>query len=633
MAPVSRCRPAAACSTPRRRPLPIRSPKSHGGSYCDVDQRPARAHRRWHVGLQEGADRGRRRRGQGDRLPAHQGPRQGRQKGGPRGDRGRGGVVHPRRRPDRRAGRDQLRDRLRRAQRGLSGVHPRRRAPDRGDEPAVRPQGRGLAGRGRPRARGAPRQGPGERQARAGCRQDGRRPDLEVAEGDLPARPGVREGPGQVDRPGPAGDDRQDRREHQGSPVRPLRARRGAREEEGRLRGRGRQASRPGVSRHGFRLLGAGARRSRRSSFADRCRSRACRAAVFLPAMTNVKAETAITPTRAENYADWYLEVIKAADLAENSTVKGCMVIKPWGYALWEQFQRVLDGMFKATGHVNAYFPVFIPVSLLEKEAAHVEGFAKECAVVTHHRLEARNGKLVPAGELEEPLVVRPTSETIIGESFARWVQSYRDLPLLINQWANVVRWEMRTRMFLRTTEFLWQEGHTAHATEAEAVEETMKMLGVYAEFAETWMAIPVIQGEKTEGERFPGAVRTYCIEAMMQDHKALQAGTSHFLGQNFARASGIQFQDDKGALSHAWTTSWGVSTRLIGAMIMTHADDDGMVCPPRLAPQQVVIIPVIQKPEVRQQVLDWCTQLKKDLEAQSFAGTPVRVHLDARDV
>ena len=350
-------------------------------------------------------------------------------------------------------------------------------------------------------------------------------------------------------------------------------------------------------------------------------------------AMTNAKAETAITPTRADNYADWYLEVIKAADLAENSTVKGCMVIKPWGYALWENVQRVLDGMFKATGHVNAYFPLFIPVSLLEKEAAHVEGFAKECAVVTHHRLEARDGKLVPVGELEEPLVVRPTSETIIGESFAKWIQSYRDLPLLINQWANVVRWEMRTRMFLRTTEFLWQEGHTAHATEQEAVDETMQMLKVYAEFAEQWMAIPVIQGEKTSGERFPGAVRTYCIEAMMQDHKALQAGTSHFLGQNFAKAAGIQFQDAAGGVSHAWTTSWGMSTRMIGALIMTHSDDDGLICPPKIAPQQVVIIPVIQKPEVRDQVLAYCTQLKKDLEAQSFAGTPIRVHVDARDV
>jgi prolyl-tRNA synthetase len=349
--------------------------------------------------------------------------------------------------------------------------------------------------------------------------------------------------------------------------------------------------------------------------------------------MTNAKAETAITPTRADNYADWYLEVIKAADLAETSSVKGCMVIKPWGYGLWENMQRALDGMFKVNGYANAYFPLFIPVSLLEKEAAHVEGFAKECAVVTHHRLEARNGKLVPAGELEEPLVVRPTSETIIGESFAKWVQSYRDLPLRINQWANIVRWEMRTRMFLRTTEFLWQEGHSALATAQDVDAEALQMLGVYADFTENWMAIPVIRGEKTEGERFPGAIRTYCIEAMMQDHKALQAGTSHNLGQNFARAAGIQFQDENGALGHAWTMSFGMSTRMIGAAIMTHSDDDGLVCPPKVAPQQVVIIPVIQKPEVRQQVLDWCTQLKRDIEAQSFAGFPVRVHLDARDV
>ncbi|MGN6111385.1 MAG: proline--tRNA ligase [Kofleriaceae bacterium] len=349
--------------------------------------------------------------------------------------------------------------------------------------------------------------------------------------------------------------------------------------------------------------------------------------------MSNAKAQTAITPTRNENYTDWYQEVIKAADLAENSDVRGCMVIKPWGYALWENIQRALDDMFKATGHVNAYFPLFIPVSYLEKEAAHVEGFAKECAVVTHHRLEAREGKLVPVGALEEPLVVRPTSETIIGASFAKWVQSYRDLPLLINQWANVVRWEMRTRLFLRTAEFLWQEGHTAHATDTEAVEETMRMLGVYADFAENWMAMPVIQGEKTAGERFPGAVQTFCIEAMMQDHKALQAGTSHFLGQNFSKASGIKFQDDKGAVVHAWTTSWGVSTRLIGGMIMTHADDDGMVVPPKLAPQHVIIIPVIRKPEDRARVLDWCKALKKDLEAQSFAGRPVRVQLDDRDI
>src|ERR1700742_1832288 len=242
------------------------------------------------------------------------------------------------------------------------------------------------------------------------------------------------------------------------------------------------------------------------------------------------KPKTAITPTREENYSEWYQQVIAGADLGENSPVRGCMIIRPWGYTLWENMQRALDDMFKATGHQNAYFPLFIPLSFLEKEASHVEGFAKECAVVTHHRLEARDGKLVPTGELEEPLIVRPTSETIIGASFAKWVQSYRDLPLLINQWCNVVRWEMRTRLFLRTAEFLWQEGHTAHATQQEAEEEAHRMLRVYAEFAEQWMALPVIQGEKTEGERFPGAVRTYCIEAMMQDHKALQAGTSHFL-------------------------------------------------------------------------------------------------------
>src|SRR5262245_45294264 len=313
------------------------------------------------------------------------------------------------------------------------------------------------------------------------------------------------------------------------------------------------------------------------------------------------KPRTAITPTREENYAEWYQQVVRGADLAENSAVRGCMVIKPWGYALWENMQRSLDDMFKATGHQNAYFPLFIPLSFLQKEATHVEGFAKECAVVTHHRLEAGpDGKLIPspAAELEEPLIVRPTSETIIGDAFARWVQSYRDLPLLINQWANVVRWEMRTRMFLRTAEFLWQEGHTAHATRGEANAETMRTLGEYATPGEEWMAMPVMKGEKTAGDRFPGADNTYCIEAMMQDRKALQAGTSHFLGQNFSKASEIQFQDDKGQMVHAWTTSWGVSTRLVGGMIMSHADDDGMVCPPRLAPEHVIIIPVIQKPE-----------------------------------
>src|SRR5215475_1470693 len=335
-----------------------------------------------------------------------------------------------------------------------------------------------------------------------------------------------------------------------------------------------------------------------------------------------IMAESKITK-RSEDYSRWYTDVIAAAELADYAPVKGCMIIRPNGYAIWEKMQQALDAMFKETGHQNAYFPLFIPESFLQKEAEHVEGFAPEVAVVTH----------AGGSKLEEALVIRPTSETIIWNSYRNWIQSYRDLPLLINQWCNVVRWEMRTRMFLRTAEFLWQEGHTAHATEQEAVEETMKMLGVYAAFAEDWMAIPVIQGEKTEGERFPGAVRTYCIEAMMQDHKALQAGTSHFLGQNFAKASGIQFQDEKGVFAHAWTTSWGFSTRMIGAMIMTHSDDDGLVCPPKLAPQQVVIIPVIQKPEVRQQVLDWCTQLKAELEAQQFAGAPVRVHLDARDI
>jgi prolyl-tRNA synthetase len=344
-------------------------------------------------------------------------------------------------------------------------------------------------------------------------------------------------------------------------------------------------------------------------------------------------AKTAIVPTRAENYAEWYQQVVRAADLAETSQVRGCMVIKPWGYAIWENMQHALDRMFKRTGHKNAYFPLFIPLSFLEKEAEHVEGFAKECAVVTHHRLEARDGKLVPAGELEEPLVVRPTSETIIGASFAKWVQSYRDLPLLINQWANVVRWELRTRLFLRTTEFLWQEGHTAHASAEEAVAETMQMLGVYADFAENFMAMPVIKGEKTAGERFPGAVQTFCIEAMMQDRKALQAGTSHFLGQNFAKASGIQFLDDKGVLQHAWTTSWGVSTRLIGGMLMSHSDDDGFVCPPKLAPTHVVILPVTHKADERQRVLDYCVALKQELSEKTFGGRAIEVEIDDRDL
>ena len=343
---------------------------------------------------------------------------------------------------------------------------------------------------------------------------------------------------------------------------------------------------------------------------------------------------TAITPTRNENYPEWYQEVVRAADLAENSPVRGCMVIKPWGYALWENIQAGLDAMFKATGHVNAYFPLFIPVSFLEKEAEHVEGFAKECAVVTHHRLKLNaEGKLVPDGELEMPLVVRPTSETIIGASYAKWVQSYRDLPILINQWANVVRWEMRTRLFLRTAEFLWQEGHTAHETSDEAWDETRKMLEVYKTFAEEYMAVPVLTGEKSAGERFPGAVSTLCIEAMMQDCKALQAGTSHFLGQNFARAAEIQFQTREGGLDFAWTTSWGVSTRLIGGMIMVHGDDNGMIMPPRLAPQQVVLLPIIRNEQDRDAVLQYCESLAAGLREQCYHGKPVGVIVDRREM
>jgi prolyl-tRNA synthetase len=342
----------------------------------------------------------------------------------------------------------------------------------------------------------------------------------------------------------------------------------------------------------------------------------------------------AISPTRDADYPEWYQQVVKAADLAENSDVRGCMVIKPWGYALWENMQRTLDRMFRDTGHENAYFPLFIPVSFLEREARHVEGFAKECAVVTHHRLEpGPEGKLVPSGKLEEPLVVRPTSETIIGATYARWVQSYRDLPILINQWANVVRWEMRTRMFLRTTEFLWQEGHTVHATREEAIEETLRMLDVYARFAEDYMAMPVIKGEKTAGERFPGAVATYSIEAMMQDRKALQAGTSHFLGQNFSQAQGIKFQDQQGREVFAWTTSWGVSTRLVGGLVMMHGDDDGLVIPPRLAPAHAVILPIYRGPEERTMVLESCAALKRELEAQSYDGAPLRVRLDDREL
>ncbi|MDX2080271.1 MAG: proline--tRNA ligase [Terrimicrobiaceae bacterium] len=343
--------------------------------------------------------------------------------------------------------------------------------------------------------------------------------------------------------------------------------------------------------------------------------------------------KTAISPRREEDFPEWYQQVIRAADLAENSEVRGCMVIKPWGYALWERMQGVLDRMFKDTGHRNAYFPLFIPLSYLEKEAAHVEGFAKECAVVTHHRLEARDGKLVPAGELTEPLVVRPTSETIIGAAYARWVKSWRDLPILLNQWANVVRWEMRPRLFLRTAEFLWQEGHTAHETREEAEVETMKMLRVYESFARDFLALPVFCGEKSESERFPGALRTYCIEAMVQDRKAIQAGTSHFLGQNFSKAAGIQFQGRDGAVEHAWTTSWGVSTRLIGTLIMAHSDDDGLVLPPKIAPAHVVIIPITPKEDSKADVLNAAGQLAAALRGQSFAGAPVEVEIDARDV
>ena len=351
--------------------------------------------------------------------------------------------------------------------------------------------------------------------------------------------------------------------------------------------------------------------------------------------MGKASKKTAIQPTREENYPEWYQQVVRAAELAENSPVRGCMVIKPWGYTLWENMQQVLDRMFKETGHTNAYFPLFIPKSYLEKEAQHVEGFAKECAVVTHSRLEmGEDGKLHPASPLEEPLIVRPTSETIIGEMYSKWVQSYRDLPILINQWANVVRWEMRTRLFLRTAEFLWQEGHTAHASEEEAWEETRKMLDVYATFAEEYMAMPVLKGEKTEGERFPGAVSTVCIEAMMQDRKALQAGTSHFLGQNFAKASDIKFLNDAGEQQFAWTTSWGVSTRLVGGLVMTHSDDDGLVLPPRLAPVHVVILPVIPKDEHRGAVMEACESLKKELSDLVWVdGQRIRVDLDARDL
>jgi prolyl-tRNA synthetase len=362
--------------------------------------------------------------------------------------------------------------------------------------------------------------------------------------------------------------------------------------------------------------------------------------------------------SRSENYSQWYLDIVKKADLADNSDVRGCMVIKPYGYAIWENMRDQLDKMFKDTGHVNAYFPLFIPKSFLSKEADHVEGFAKECAVVTHYRLKNDpNGKGVvvdPEAKLEEELIVRPTSETIIWNTYRDWIKSYRDLPLLINQWANVVRWEMRTRLFLRTAEFLWQEGHTAHATAEEAVEETERMLGVYADFVEQYMAIPVIRGRKTPNERFAGALDTYCIEAMMQDGLALQAGTSHFLGQNFARAFDVKFQNKEGQMELVWATSWGVSTRLIGALIMTHSDDEGLVVPPRIAPLHVVIVPIHKGLDQMNEIYDKVKPLMAALKAKGikvkfdddetkrpgnkFAdyemrGVPVRLAMGMRDL
>lgn len=336
--------------------------------------------------------------------------------------------------------------------------------------------------------------------------------------------------------------------------------------------------------------------------------------------------KTAINPTREQDYPEWYQQVVKAADMAENSPVRGCMVVKPWGYALWENIVAAMDKRFKDEDVENVYMPLFIPLSFLEKEASHVEGFAKECAVVTHHRLEQKGESLVPASPLDEPLIVRPTSETMFGEMFAKWIQSYRDLPLKTNQWANICRWEMRPRIFLRTVEILWQEGHCAFATHDEAYENARKMLDVYTDFMHNELAVPVIQGEKTESERFPGAVATLTMEAMTQDRKALQAGTSHFLGQNFAKAAKIQFRSKNDTLEHAWTTSWGTTNRLIGTMIMAHSDDNGLVLPPRLAPKQIVIIPVIHKEEDRARVLEFAHQLKAALK-------PLRVFVDERDL
>ncbi|MGC6470062.1 MAG: proline--tRNA ligase [Flavobacteriales bacterium] len=362
--------------------------------------------------------------------------------------------------------------------------------------------------------------------------------------------------------------------------------------------------------------------------------------------------------SRAEDYSKWYNEIVTKADLAENSGVRGCMVIKPYGFAIWEKMQQELDKMFKDTGHSNAYFPLFIPKSYLSKEAEHVEGFAKECAVVTHYRLKnSEDGKSVvvdPDAKLEEELIVRPTSETIIWDTYRNWIQSYRDLPILVNQWANVVRWEMRTRLFLRTAEFLWQEGHTAHATKQEAIEETEQMIEVYSRFAEDFMAMPVIKGLKTENERFAGALETYCIEALMQDGKALQAGTSHFLGQNFAKAFDVKFTSKEGKMEHVWATSWGVSTRLMGALVMTHSDDNGLVLPPKLAPYQVVIVPIYKGDEQLSEISEKAVQIKKELEKSGvsvkydnrdthkpgwkfaeyeFKGVPLRIAIGPRDL
>ena len=363
--------------------------------------------------------------------------------------------------------------------------------------------------------------------------------------------------------------------------------------------------------------------------------------------------------SRNEDYSQWYIDLVKKADLAENSDVRGCMVIKPYGYSIWEKMQQALDKMFKDTGHVNAYFPLFVPKSMFEAEEKNAEGFAKECAIVTHYRLKSdpnNKGKLIvdPAAKLEEELVVRPTSEAIIWSTYKKWIQSYRDLPLLINQWANVVRWEMRTRLFLRTSEFLWQEGHTAHATAYEAIKETEQMLNVYAEFAETFMAMPVIKGKKSEGERFPGAIDTYCIEAMMQDGKALQAGTSHFLGQNFAKAFDVQFTNKEGKMEMVWGTSWGVSTRLIGALIMAHSDDDGLVLPPKLAPIHVVIVPIFKNEDELRRISEQAELIAGALRKQGYSvkfdnrdtykpgfkfaeyelkGVPVRIAIGPRDL